>query len=263
MARFCSLFSSSCGNSTYIGSGGGGLLIDAGVSAKQISLKLDCIGVSPADIGAIFITHEHSDHVKGLRVFASKNKIPIYATEGTLNALVAAKVIELTADLHVIGAEGTEVCGHLVKPFETSHDVAESCGYTVETEDGTRLAVATDTGIVTDAMRNALLGCDLVMIESNHDIGMVRNNPNYPYMLKRRILSDVGHLSNGACSEFVTELVENGTTRLVLGHLSKENNIPGLAYQTSRAALECAGACESRDYILKVAGGAEPETVVL
>ena len=263
MARFCSLFSSSSGNSTYIGSGGGGILIDAGVSARQITLKLDCIGVSPADIGAIFITHEHSDHIKGLRVFASKNKIPVYATEGTLQALVAAKAVDSSMDIRAIASDGVEVCGHLVKPFKTSHDVAESCGYTVDAEDGRKLAVATDTGIVTDAMRTALTGCDLVMIESNHDIGMVRNNLNYPYMLKRRILSDVGHLSNIVCSEFVTELVVNGTTRVILGHLSKENNLPTLAYQTSKSALECAGAQEFKDYILKVAGGAESEMVVL
>ncbi|MDD6276238.1 MAG: MBL fold metallo-hydrolase [Clostridia bacterium] len=263
MARFCSLFSSSSGNSTYIGSGGGGILIDAGVSARQITLKLDCIGVSPADIGAIFITHEHSDHIKGLRVFASKNKIPVYATEGTINSLISAKAIDSSVDIRVINPGGTEVCGHFVKPFSTSHDVAESCGYTVDAEDGRKLAVATDTGIITEDMRSALADCDLVMIESNHDIGMVRNNMNYPYMLKRRILSDVGHLSNTACSEFVTELVNSGTTRVILGHLSKENNIPSLAYQTSRSALECSGAVESKDYILKVAGGPEPEMVVL
>ena len=236
MARFCSLFSSSSGNCTYIGSSGGGVLIDAGVSAKQISLKLNGIGVSERNIGAVFVTHEHGDHVKGLRVLASKYNIPVYATEGTIR--------------------------ELEKMFRTSHDVAESCGYSVTTSDGRKICVATDTGIVTDEMRTALTGCDLALVESNHDIGMLRNG-SYPYLLKRRILSDVGHLSNIACGDFVTELVESGTTRLILGHLSKENNIPSLAYRTSKSALDCMGATENRDYILKVAGSDEPETVVL
>jgi phosphoribosyl 1,2-cyclic phosphodiesterase len=261
MARFCSLFSSSSGNCTYIGSSGGGVLIDAGVSAKQISLKLSSVGVSENDIGAVFITHEHSDHIKGLRVFASKHNIPVYATSGTINELEKAGIINGKFPVFPIG-NGVECNGQLIKPFHTSHDVAESCGYVVTTGDDRTLCVATDTGIVTDEMRAALTGCDLALIESNHDIGMLRNG-SYPYLLKRRILSDVGHLSNLACSEFITDLVKGGTTRLILGHLSKENNIPTLAYRTSKSALDCIGATENKDYILKVAGFSEPEMVVL
>lgn len=262
MARFSSLFSSSSGNCTYIGSADGGVLIDAGVSAKQISLKLDCIGVSAADIGAIFVTHEHSDHVRGLRVFASKNNIPVYATQGTIDALKNAGVVNGSFDIRAIDIRGAECNGQFIVPFHTSHDSADSCGYVVTTSDDRKIAVATDTGIVTEEMKNAVMGCDLVLAESNHDIGMVRNGV-YPYLLKRRILSDTGHLSNIDCSKFITELVHNGTTRVFLGHLSKENNIPQLAYQTTKSALECSGAVEFRDYILKVAGGPEFETVVL
>lgn len=262
MARFCSLFSSSSGNCTYIGSSGGGVLIDAGVSARQINLKLDCIGVSPADINAIFVTHEHTDHVSGLRVFASKNHIPVYATAGTVAALEKNNVANGSFEISVIPETGIECGGQFVLPFATSHDSAESCGYTVTTSDDRKIAVATDTGVITESIRTAVDGCDLILAESNHDIGMLRNG-SYPYMLKRRILSDVGHLSNIACSEFVTELVKNGTTRLFLGHLSKENNLPDLAFQTTKSALDCAGAVHMRDYILKIAGGAEAETVVL
>lgn len=261
MARFCSLFSSSSGNCTYIGSSDGGILIDAGVSAKQISLGLDEIGVDESEINAIFVTHEHSDHIKGLRVFASKYNIPVYATAGTLSELEKAGVLNGKFSTSVIEGE-IECGGQLIKPFRTSHDVAESCGFSVTTGDGRQLCVATDTGIVTDEMREALTGSDLVLIESNHDIGMLRNG-SYPYMLKRRILSDTGHLSNLACGEFVTELIKSGTTRFVLGHLSKENNIPALAYRTSKAALDCLGATENRDYILTVAGSGSPEMVVL
>ena len=150
----------------------------------------------------------------------------------------------------------------MISPFRTSHDVAESCGFSVTASDGRKLCVATDTGIVTDEMRAALTGCDLALIESNHDIGMLRNG-SYPYLLKRRILSDVGHLSNLACGEFITELIKSGTTRFVLGHLSKENNIPSLAYRTTKSALDCIGAEENRDYILTVAGSEKPEMAVL
>ncbi len=262
MARFSSLFSSSSGNCTYIGSSKGGVLVDAGVSAKQITLKLDCIGVSPADIGAIFVTHEHSDHVRGLRVFASKNNIPVYATHGTIKALEASGVANGSFDIFPVDDCGLECNGQLIVPFKTSHDTLQSCGYVVTTADDRKIAVATDTGIVTEEMRAAVRGCDLVLAESNHDVGMLRNG-SYPYMLKRRILSDVGHLSNIDCSKFIAELVQNGTTRVILGHLSKENNIPELAYQTSKAALDCAGAVQFRDYILKVAGDCEAEMVVL
>lgn len=262
MARFCSLFSSSSGNCTYIGSSGGGVLIDAGVSAKQISLKLDCIDVRPEDINAIFVTHEHADHVSGLRAFASKYKVPVYATAGTVSALEKSGIANGKFEISVIPENGLECAGQFVKAFKTSHDSAESCGYTVTTSDDRKIAVATDTGVVTDTIKAAVDGCDLILAESNHDIGMLRNG-SYPYMLKRRILSEVGHLSNVACGEFVTELIKNGTTRFILGHLSKENNMPELAFQTSKAALDCAGAVQFRDYILKVAGSPEPETVVL
>lgn len=262
MARFSSLFSSSSGNCSYIGSAKGGILIDAGVSAKQINLKLDCIGVNPVDIGAIFVTHEHSDHVRGLRVFASKHKIPVYATQGTVDALIDSGVANGSFEINPVSSNGVEVNGQLIVPFRTSHDSAQSCGFVVTTTDDRKIAIATDTGYVTEETKAAVKGCDLILAESNHDIGMVRNGI-YPYLLKRRILSDVGHLSNIDCSNFVTELVKNGTTRIVLGHLSKENNIPELAFQTSKSALDCAGAVQFRDYILSVAGDSEIETVVL
>jgi phosphoribosyl 1,2-cyclic phosphodiesterase len=262
MARFCSLSSSSSGNCAYVGSAEGGILIDAGVSARQISMKLDCIGVNPVDIGAIFVTHEHSDHVRGLRVFASKNNIPVYATQGTVNALESGGIANGSFEVNVIENGGLEINGQFIKPFRTSHDSAESCGFIVTTSDERKIAFATDTGIITPETRDAVTGCDLILAESNHDIGMLRNG-SYPYMLKRRILSEKGHLSNIDCSNFVTELVQSGTTRIVLGHLSKENNIPELAYQTTKSALDCIGAVQFKDYILKVADSDNIETVVL
>ena len=139
-----------------------------------------------------------------------------------------------------------------IKAFRTPHDSAESCGYTATFSDGRVISVATDMGEMTYDVMQALKGSDLVLIESNHDIGMLRNGP-YPYPLKRRILSSRGHLSNDACSEAIKTLVENGTTRFVLGHLSKENNYPPLAFETAKAALTQIGAIEGVDYLLEVA----------
>ncbi|MBQ8228254.1 MAG: MBL fold metallo-hydrolase [Clostridia bacterium] len=253
MARFSSLFSSSSGNCTFIGTGDKGILIDVGVSGKQALAALDCIGVDIENISAIFVTHEHTDHIKGVRVLASKYGIDVYASEGTLQKMEEGGKLCNKFNSFVIPEGGVECGGMLVKGFSTSHDCAQSLGFTVETPDERKISVLTDTGFVSEEMYNAVEGSDLILAESNHDVGMLRNGP-YTYALKRRILSDKGHLSNLACADLVTRLVENGTTRLVLGHLSKENNIPQLAYQTSYAALETMGAKEGSDYMMYVAG---------
>jgi len=145
-----------------------------------------------------------------------------------------------------------EVNGLLVHNFRTSHDSAEACGYTCEAEDGETFAVATDTGFLTEETKAALLGRDTVLLESNHEVTMLQNGA-YPYFLKRRILSDVGHLSNGACADFLPELLQSGTGRFILAHLSRENNTPELAFATAKAAFDAAGAKAGIDYELKVA----------
>lgn len=262
MARFSSLFSSSSGNCTFIGSGTGGILVDVGVSGKQTLAALDCIGVDIADIGAIFVTHEHSDHISGLRALASKYNINVYTSQGTMQKLEEMGKLCSKYTCSVIPNEGVECRGMFVRPFRTSHDCAESLGFTVETPDDRKISILTDTGYVSDEMYNAVSGSDLILAESNHDVGMLRNGP-YTYALKRRILSDVGHLSNIACSELVTRLVNEGTTRIVLGHLSKENNMPALAFETNKAALQAEGAVENSDYMMYVAGTGDIRTVVL
>ncbi len=253
MARFCSLFSSSSGNCTYVGGGGGGILIDAGCSAKQIELSLAKIGVRPESIGALFITHEHIDHIRGIRVFASRYKLPVFASEGTLAGLCECDAITLDTDARVLPVSGVEINGMYIRSFRTPHDSRESTGFTILTADSKRLAVATDIGKITCEIMNALYGSDLVLLESNHDVNMLRTGP-YPYYLKQRILSDHGHLSNDCCAEAAVKLLEGGTTRFILGHLSKENNFPDLALQTTRAAMTLAGARENTDYLLSVAG---------
>lgn len=253
MARFCPLFSSSSGNSVYIGTADGGILIDVGVSAKRTRQALWDIGVDESNIAAIFVTHEHSDHINGLRVFASRLHLPVYCTAGTLSALDEADILRDQFNVNVIPPEGINIRDMQVKAFRTSHDSRESAGFTVTTPDQKRIAVATDTGIVTQEMADALRGCDLVMLESNHDVRMLQNG-EYPYFLKRRILSDYGHLSNESCAAFAVNLVESGTARLVLGHLSRENNMPQLAYETTKQTLEAAGAAINKDYLLSIAG---------
>lgn len=257
MARFCSLFSSSSGNCTYIGSSQGGILIDVGVSAKKTADALKEIGVDPSSIAAVFVTHEHADHINGVRVFAERHGIKVYSSEGTLKGMEQAGVITAKVKADVIPKNGMEAGGMFIRPFRTPHDSLESTGYTVVTPDGKRLAVATDIGKITDTIMDAIYGCDLVLLESNHDVGMLKNGP-YPFFLKERILSNHGHLSNESCAETAVKLMESGTTRFVLGHLSKENNIPALAYETTRAAMRMAGATENVDYLLSVAGDHNP-----
>jgi len=252
MARFCSLFSSSSGNATFIGSGRTGILIDAGVSAKRIRTALQRRAIDPGSIAAIFVTHEHADHIKGIRVLASQLGIPVYASPGTMRGMEEGGALEgrFPQQTFEIGTT-IEVGDLLVRAFPTPHDANESCGFTIAFPDERKAAVATDIGHMTNEVMQGILGCDLVMLESNHDIGMLQNG-SYPYFLKRRILSDVGHLCNDACADVAVQLVEHGTTRLFLGHLSAENNLPQLAYQTTLSALQMAGAALGRDFTLQV-----------
>ena len=257
MAKFCSLFSSSDGNCTYIGCSEGGILIDVGISTKRTEQALSDIGVPPSSLAAIFVTHEHSDHIKGIRVFAERYGIKVYSSAGTLAGMEELNAVTQKTKADVIPENGIEAGGMFVRAFRTPHDSRESTGYSIVTPDGKRLSVATDIGTVTDAVMNAVYGSDLILLESNHDVGMLQNGP-YPYFLKQRILSTHGHLSNENCAKAAVKLAESGTTRFVLGHLSKENNIPSLAFETTRSAMTMAGMKENIDYLLTVAGNNNP-----
>lgn len=257
MARFCSLYSSSSGNCTYIGTSQGGILVDVGVSAKKTAEALAEIGVDPSQIAAIFVTHEHSDHINGIRVFSERHGVKVYASEGTLLGMEEQGALTAKMCVEIMPQGGVEAGGIYVKAFRTPHDSRESTCYSILTPDSKRISVATDIGTVTETVMNAVYGSDLILLESNHDVRMLQNGP-YPYFLKERILSNHGHLSNERCAETAVKLMESGTTRFVLGHLSKENNIPSLAFETTHAAMTMAGAKENIDYILTVAGDRNP-----
>ena len=254
MAKVVPLFSGSKGNSYYIGSGAEGVLIDAGRNCKQIELAMEANGLSVRNVGAIFITHEHTDHCAALKVFAKKYDLPVFASQGTLNALSMSAKLAPNAKIHPIETE-IALGNMLISRINTPHDAAESCCYRVTAPDGKSALIATDMGYMTDEVRNAAMNSDFAVIESNHDLEMLKTGP-YPYVLKKRILSDKGHLSNEACAFELAELVRSGTLRLMLGHLSEQNNTPGIALRTSVAELGRAGMKLNSDFTLDIAPSA-------
>ena len=236
--HFSPLFSGSSGNSVYVTDGSTKILIDAGVSCARIATELKEIGADPRDISAILITHEHSDHIKGAGIFSRKYGAPIYATEGTWQAM-ADKLGEIPAECRCYLEPGTDLfVGDMnVLPFSTPHDAADSVGYVISTPGGAQFALATDIGCVRGGWLDAISGSAAVLLESNYDPDMLQAG-RYPYELKRRIMSRKGHLSNDDAAEVALSLIAAGARQLVLGHLSKENNFPELAYRCCAAALE-------------------------
>lgn len=252
MARVCRLFSGSSGNSTFIGNGEGGILIDAGVSAKRLCEALLNISVDPESIKGVFVSHEHTDHIAGVRVFCSKYGVPVFGTRGTLEIMERDGHINGKFDTFCLENEDMELGGFEIGHFPISHDCAEGCGYKVVLPDGRSAAVCTDLGFVSEQVKNALCGVDLVFFESNHDVDMLKTG-SYPYPLKQRIMSHIGHLSNDACAEVLPFFVQNGTTRIVLSHLSEHNNMPIIAKRCAAYSLKCEGMKEGEDFLLSVA----------
>lgn len=251
MARFCPLFSGSKGNCIAVGGADSFILIDAGMSAKRICEALRDRGLDISRLAGIFVTHEHSDHIGGVRVLASKHHLPVFANQATLSQLEQGGHLAGTGGGHICPDKGMELHGMFVKPFRTCHDTVQSCGYVVHTADDRRAAVATDTGCVTKDMDTALAGCDLVYIESNHDVGMLMNG-SYAPPLKQRILSPHGHLSNEACATELQYLISTGSARFILGHLSQDNNTISKARTAAHSALSAMQLREGVDYTLSV-----------
>ena len=230
--------SGSGGNCLMLSDGDTRLLIDAGISMRRVESALRQAGITMGDIDGVLITHEHSDHISGLKMLLKHHALPVYAPR-TVAARLCGIIPAAIERMHVIPVGAAFAVGCVrVRAFHTPHDTDESVGYRVEGEGC--FAIATDMGCVTQEILDGLLGADTVLIESNHDTQMLCYG-RYPASLKRRILSDRGHLSYADCALLARRLAEAGTSTVVLGHLSRENNRPELAAAESARLLEGSG----------------------
>lgn len=237
--EFFSLASGSSGNAALLRTADAAVLLDAGISARRITKALDVLGTPVSALSAILITHEHADHIAGLRVLCKKCTAPVYAARGTVEALREA-VPE--GQLFAFDAPGSFSLGALtVTAFCVSHDALDPVGFRIDAPDGS-LGLLTDTGVVPEAAEAALRGVDALVLEANHDCGMLASG-RYPYPLKRRIGGEYGHLSNLDAAELAVRAAQSGTREIVLAHLSKENNTSELAHFTVAHRLQRAG-CE-------------------
>ena len=226
--------SGSSGNCLCLSSGSSHILIDAGISMRRTETALRTAGLELNDISGVLITHEHSDHISGLKMLIKHHELPVYAPHTIANRL-RGMIPDIEACLHIISVgQPFGLGGFLVRAFHTPHDTDESVGYRVE--GGGSFAMATDMGHVTEEVLEALTGADTVLIEANHDVAMLTDG-SYPIYLKRRILSQRGHLSNDSCAKLAQYLCEHGTRQIILGHLSRENNRPELALSAVRSRL--------------------------
>jgi phosphoribosyl 1,2-cyclic phosphodiesterase len=232
--RFSILGSGSRGNSVFLESGKTGILIDAGFSGKEILTRLQSIGRELEDVHALFLTHEHNDHICGAGVLSRKAKIPAYATSGTLDA-GAVRMGELFARREFDSGDLVTINDLTVRSFRISHDTADPVGFVVS--DGhSSVGYCTDTGKVSHLMLQRLKGCEALILEFNHNLEMLKNGP-YPLPLQQRVRSSVGHLSNEDAAEFLAALMSPHLRIVVLAHLSEINNTPVLAREAARSVL--------------------------
>ncbi len=241
-----SLYSGSTGNAFLVSTPRTKLLIDAGKSARRLTAALQEVGVSPKEIAAVFVTHEHSDHISALPVFLKKHPIPVHITQKSAPRLAAHPVAAACLCIHP-PVFTVELEGLRVSSFPTPHDSHASVGYRIEVTENPdappfTLGYATDIGYVSPAVESGLVGCDAVILESNHDPDMLMDGP-YPYDLKKRVASRRGHLSNSDSAAFAARLCAAGTRSLMLAHLSAENNTPDTAYDACMGAVGDAGVC--------------------
>lgn len=239
--RIAVLGSGSRGNAVVVESEGRRILLDAGFSCKQIELRLAEVGVDPASLGALVLTHEHEDHVRGVDVLARRYGVPVYATAGTL-AECRHLGDEVRTQVRVL-ASGVpvEVAGFEIEPFAIPHDAREPVGLVVEAAGGRRLGLVADLGSRSRLAWGRLAELDLLMLETNHDLEMLRNGP-YPWSLKQRVAGRHGHLSNRDAADGLPELLCDRLRWVVLYHLSQTNNLPALAAAEIGEALAREGA---------------------
>ena len=231
MFKFCSLFSGSTGNSLLVKTENSKILVDAGESAKKIEQALSLLNVNVADLDGILVTHEHLDHVKSLGTLSKKYNIPVYANEETWNAMPDQKnkIAEDNQKKFLVNSE-FEIKDLSFKPFSIPHDAANPCGFNIF-HDHEKMSVATDLGHITEDIMHNLEKSKFILLEANYDPDILKYS-KYPYSLKQRIAGPKGHLSNQNSGDLISSLIKSGLTNVMLGHLSKENNFPELAYKT-------------------------------
>lgn len=240
--KIMTIASGSSGNCIYIGSEKRNILIDAGIPMRRIEAGLAEAGLSAQDLDAVFVTHEHSDHISGLGSLIRKYDLPAYMTEGTHRAIVEKRLIGKVEEdfFRIVSPDYSYNLGDLdVEPFSVSHDAAQPVMYKVA-DAGSSAAVVTDLGEYDKGLVERLAGLDAVLLETNHDIRMLQTGP-YPYYLKQRIMSSRGHLSNEAAAELLGEIYSDRLKKVILGHISKTNNYDELAYETIRVQSKFIG----------------------
>lgn len=261
--KMYSIASGSSGNCIYVGTEKTHLLIDAGISGKRIEEGLKTIGIAPKEISGVLITHEHSDHIQGLGVLSRRYHVPIYATLETISEIINYKPagkLEHSLFHEVRPDVGFCIQDMEIMPVHISHDAANPVCYTFR-HGKNKMGVATDLGMYDNYIVKHLLDCDALLLESNHDKHMLETG-GYPYQLKCRILSDRGHLSNDHAAELLAKLVGKKLKHVLLGHLSKENNLPDLAYMTVKYELERLAAGSALECSIKVADRQQPSCYV-
>ena len=231
MLKFCSLYSGSSGNSLFVETPTTKLLIDAGESSKKIENALTNLNIDANNIDGILVTHEHIDHIKGLGTFAKKFNIPVYANKETWDAMPeVAQKIEPSCQNNFIPYEKFDIGDFKVLPFQIPHDAANPCGFNLFYEEQ-KISIATDLGHMDTKLIKYLEESEFVLLEANYDPNILKCS-KYPYTLKQRIAGPNGHLSNEMAGKTISYLLKSGLSKVMLGHLSKENNFPELAYQT-------------------------------
>lgn len=248
--KVINLSSGSDGNLTYVETENARILIDDGLSCKETDKRLSLLNISGKDIDGIVITHEHSDHIKGVDVFARKYDLPVYAHDEVWRTMYDK--LKRIPDKNKNIFEGAfEIKDLLVNPVEVPHDV-KCFGFSLD-EDGRRVSILTDLGHTDERIFNAVKGSQLVYIEANHDLSMLKNNERYPLATKMRIAGNNGHLSNDASAMFIEKLVNSGTRQIVLSHLSTENNSPEFAFNYITKILLEHGLIEGETFNIDVA----------
>lgn len=252
MIRCCSLFSGSSGNAIFVEGNGTKILVDAGVSGRKIENSLNSIGTCLSEIDAILVSHEHSDHICSIGYLSNKYDIPVFASELTWKGMESQISKISPVNRYSFHPDNWFEIGELdILPFKIPHDANEPCGFSI-IGDGKKVTIATDIGHMNNYLIENMKSSDMLLIEANHDIEMLKCG-KYPWFLKCRILGDHGHLCNEVAAKTITYLVKTGMKKFFLGHLSEKNNFPELAYQTVYNSLAEIGVIPGDDIFLEVA----------